>query len=141
MRIFENAGIPIKISEDIQKDIWSKMVWNVGFNAITAITGSMVSDVLSILESRRVIEMAMKETVEVAKGKGIKIADDIVEKTISKTLKTGAIKTSMLQDVENGRKTEIDSINGAIVRIGKEMGISVPVNETLYGIVKIIDKG
>ncbi|MBI3814954.1 MAG: 2-dehydropantoate 2-reductase [Nitrospinae bacterium] len=141
LRIFESAGVPIKLSEDINKDIWSKMVWNVGFNAITAITGSMVSDVLAVPESRKVVEMAMKETVDVAREKGIKITDDIVEKTISKTLKAGAIKTSMLQDIENGKKTEIDSINGAIVRMGREMGIPVPVNETLYGIVKIIDKG
>jgi 2-dehydropantoate 2-reductase len=139
LKLFERVGVTIKLSEDINKDIWSKMVWNVGFNAITAITGSMVSDVLSVPESRKIVEMAMKETVDVAKGKGIKITDDIVEKTISKTLKAGAIKTSMLQDRENGKRTEIDSINGAIVRMGKDMGIPVPVNETLYGTVKILE--
>ena len=116
------------------------MVWNTGFNAITALTGSLVSDVLSIPESRKIVEMAMKETVNVAKGRGIKLSEDIIEKTISKTLKAGEIKTSMLQDRENGRKMEIDSINGAIVRLGHEMNIQVPVNETLYGALKVINK-
>jgi len=140
LKIFERAKIPIKLSENIQKDIWAKMVWNTGFNAITALTGSLVSDVLSIPESRKIVEMAMKETVEVANKKGIKLSDDLVEKTISKTLKAGEIKTSMLQDRENGKVMEIDSINGAIVRLGHEMNIPVPVNETLYGALKVINK-
>ncbi|MBI3583905.1 MAG: 2-dehydropantoate 2-reductase [Nitrospinae bacterium] len=140
LNTFERAKIPIKISENIQKDIWAKMVWNAGFNAITALTGSLASDVLSIPESRKIVEMAMKETVEVANKKGIRLSDDLAEKTISKTLKTGEIKTSMLQDRENGKAMEIDSINGAIVRLGHEMNIPVPVNETLYGAIKIINK-
>ncbi|MBI5748427.1 MAG: 2-dehydropantoate 2-reductase [Nitrospinae bacterium] len=140
LKIFERAKIPIKISENIQKDIWAKMLWNTGFNAITALTGSLVSDVLSIPESRKIVEMTMKETVEVANKKGIRLSDDIVEKTVSKTLKAGEIKTSMLQDRENGKAMEIDSINGAIVRLGHEMNITVPVNETLYGALKVINK-
>ena len=140
LKIFERAKIPIKLSENIQKDIWAKMVWNTGFNAITALTGSLVSDVLSIPESRKIVEMAMKETVEVANKKGISLSDDLAEKTVSKTLKAGEIKTSMLQDRENGKAMEIDSINGAIVRLGHEMNIPVPVNETLYGALKVINK-
>ena len=140
LNAFERVKIPIKLSENIQKDIWAKMVWNTGFNAITALTGSLVSDVLSIPESRKIAEMAMKETVEVANEKGIKLSDDLVEKTISKTLKAGAIKTSMLQDRENGKIMEIDSLNGAIVRLGHKMNVSIPVNETLYGAIKVINK-
>ncbi len=140
LNIFERAKIPIKLSENIQKDIWAKMVWNTGFNAITALTGSLVSDVLSIPESRKIVEMAMKETVKVANKKGIRLSDDLAEKTISKTLKAGEIKTSMLQDRENGKALEIDSINGAIVRLGHDMNIPVPVNETLYGALKVINK-
>jgi 2-dehydropantoate 2-reductase len=138
-KIFEKAKIPIKLSDNIQKDIWSKMVWNTGFNAITALTGSLVSDVLSIPESKKIVEMAMGETVEVADKKGIRLSDDLIENTISRTSKAGEIKTSMLQDRENGKIMEIDSLNGAIVRLGREMNISVPVNETLYGAVKVIN--
>ena len=139
LRIFENAGIPIRLSENIQRDIWAKMVWNAGFNAITALTGSLVSDVLSIPESRKIVEMAMKETMEVANKKGIRLSDDLIEKTISKTLKAGDIKTSMLQDRESGKIMEIDLLNGTIVRLGHELNISVPVNETLYGAIKVIN--
>jgi 2-dehydropantoate 2-reductase len=116
------------------------MVWNVGFNAITAITCSMVSDLLSIPESRKVVAMAMREVVEVARGKGIKLSDDIVEKTITKTLKAKNIKTSMFQDREKGKRMEIDSLNGVIVRMGRELNIPVLVNETIYGIMKVINK-
>lgn len=138
-KIFEKAKIPVKQSENIQRDIWAKMVWNAGLNAVTALTGLAVSDILSVPESRMIVEKSMQETVNIAKAKGIKLADNLVEKTISKTLKAGGIKTSMLQDREKGKKMEIDSINGAIVRMGNEMNISVPVNETLYGLLKVID--
>ncbi len=135
-RTFEKAHIPCKISTDINKDIWSKMVWNVGFNAITAITGALVSEILANQGMRQTVEQSMLETINVAIKKGVLLSPDLIAKTISRTEKAGKIKTSMLQDIEKGKQTEIDFINGAIVKIGKEVGINTPVNEMLFGLVK-----
>jgi 2-dehydropantoate 2-reductase len=82
----------------------------------------------------------MNEAVNVAKSKGIFLKEDIVTSNILKTKQAGMIKTSMLQDMEKGKKCEIDAINGAITRFGKENGISVPVNETLHNLVTFISK-
>ena len=133
---FEKATIPCKISEDINKDIWSKMVWNVGFNAITAVTGALVSEILANQGTRQAVEQSMLETISAAKKKGVLLSTDLISKTIARTEKAGKIKTSMLQDVENGKRTEIDFINGIIAKIGKETGINTPVNEMLFGLVK-----
>ncbi len=133
---FEKADIPCKISADINKDIWSKMLWNVGFNAITAVTGALVSEILANQGTRQIVEQSMLETINVAKKKGVFLSTDLISNTIAKTKKAGKIKTSMLQDVEKGKQTEIDFINGTIIKIGKEVGINTPVNETLCGLVK-----
>ena len=133
---FEKAHIPCKISADINKDIWSKMVWNVGFNAITAITGALVSEILANQGTRQTVEQSMLETINVATKKGIVLSTDLILKTIARTEKAGKIKTSMLQDIEKDKQTEIDFINGAIVKMENEVGINTPVNETLFGLVK-----
>ena len=118
---FEKATIPCKISEDINKDIWSKMVWNVGFNAITAVTGALVSEILANQGTRQIVEQSMLETIRRGRRrKEFILSPDLISKTIARTEKAGKIKTSMLQDIEKGKQTEIDFINGAIVKIGNE---------------------
>jgi 2-dehydropantoate 2-reductase len=138
--IFEQAHIPCKIATDITKDIWSKMVWNVGFNAITAVTRALVSDILADEGTRHIVEQSMVETVRVAEKRGLLLSPDLISKTIARTEKAGKIKTSMLQDIERGKRTEIDFINGAVVQIGKESGVDTPVNETLYGLVRFLER-
>ncbi len=137
---FEKAHIPCKISADINKDIWSKMLWNVGFNAITAVTGALVSEILANQGTRQIVEQSMLETINVAKKKGVLLSPDLILKTITRTEKVGKIKTSMLQDIEKGKQTEIDFINGAIVKIGNDVDINTPVNETLCDLVKFLER-
>jgi 2-dehydropantoate 2-reductase len=81
----------------------------------------------------------MLETINVAKKKGVLLSPDLISKTISRTEKAGKIKTSMLQDVERHKRTEIDFINGAIVKIGNEVGINTPVNDTLCDLVRFLE--
>jgi 2-dehydropantoate 2-reductase len=138
--IFEKAHIPCKISTDITKDIWSKMVWNVGFNAITAVTRALASDILADHGTRQIVEQSMLETVRVAEKRGVLLSPDLISKTIARTEKAGKIKTSMLQDIERGKRTEIDFINGAVIEIGKESGFDTPVNETLCGLVRFLER-
>ncbi len=140
LKLFENAGIEAILSENIKKAMWQKMVWNCGFNAITALSGSSVSQLLSVAEARQVVKDAMDEVLSVAKGLGVALREDLPGKTITHTEKQGEIRTSMLVDLENGRKVEIEALNGAVSRLGKKLGMPTPVNDTLYAALKVINK-
>ena len=140
LKLFEDAGFEVALSENIKKAMWQKMVWNCGFNAITALSGSSVSQLLSVSEARQVVKDAMDEVLSVAKGLGVLLREDLPEKTIAHTEKQGEIRTSMLVDLENGRKVEIEALNGAVSRLGVKLGVPTPVNDTLYAALKVINK-
>ncbi|MGL4483453.1 MAG: ketopantoate reductase family protein [Anaerovoracaceae bacterium] len=126
------VGIETKISENVESLIWDKLIVNVGVNAITAlnnITNGEIPENPKLLEQ---LKSAVTEAAEVANAKGITLTHaDPIAHTIEVCKATGKNRSSMLQDVSAGRKTEIDMINGAIVREGKALGISTSVNEEL----------
>lgn len=138
--ILTKAGFETKISKDINSVIWSKLVINVGINALTAITRLKNGMLVQHDGTREVLRSAVQEAVKIVKRKKIKlIYDDPIQKVESVCKATGANVSSMLQDVLNGKRTEIDYINGAITRQGKSLGIQTPVNEVLTNLVKTIE--
>lgn len=140
LEVFKRAGIDSRLSNDIRKVMWQKMVWNCGFNAITALAGCTVGEALSVSETKRVIKAAMVETVNLARAAGIDLDEELPDKTIAHTEKQGEIRTSMLIDMESGRRLEIEALNGEVSKKGGRLGIPTPVNDTLYGIVKAINE-
>jgi 2-dehydropantoate 2-reductase len=131
------AGLPATLTKDISKVVWSKVLVNVGINAIGAITHLKNGELLLNPHLKHLMESAIREGLFVAEKVGLNLKDEnIVEKTFEIAEATAANKNSMLQDVEKGKKTEIDFINGAIARIGKRMGIPIPINDTLTSLVK-----
>ena len=139
-QLFRNAGLEVNLSENIRKIMWRKMVWNCGFNAVTALSGCTVREVLSVSETAGAVRGAMDEVVTVAKGLDVLLGEDLPDKTIAHTEKQGEIRTSMLVDLESGRRVEIDTLNGAVSRLGKKLGFSTPINDTLYGLLKAVNK-
>jgi 2-dehydropantoate 2-reductase len=138
--IFTKAGFVNKITKDIDSAIWSKLVINVGINALTAVTRLNNGKLVLHEESRALLRAAVQEAARVVKRKRIKLAyDDAIQKVESVAKATGLNVSSMLQDVLNRKRTEIDFINGAIVRQAKSLGIPAPVNEVLAGLVKTIE--
>ena len=138
--ILSKAGFETKISKDIDSVIWSKLIINVGINALTAITRLNNGKLIEYEESRALLRSAVQEAVKIVKRKRIKLAyDDPIQKAESVCKATGSNVSSMLQDVLNKKRTEIDFINGAIVRQGKSLGIPTPVNEALTNLVKTIE--
>lgn len=138
--VLEKAGFDTKISKDINSVIWSKLIINVGINALTAITRLNNGRLTEYEESRALLRSAVQEAAKIVKRKRIKLAyDDPIQKVESVCKATGTNISSMLQDVLNKKKTEIDFINGAIVRQGKSLGIPAPVNEVLTNLVKTIE--
>ncbi len=139
--ILTKAGFETKISRDIDSVIWGKLIINVGINALTAITKLNNGRLIEYEGSRSLLRSAVQEAVKVVKRKRVKIAyDDPIQKVESVAKATAANVSSMLQDVLNKKRTEIEFINGAIVRQGKALGIPTPVNEALTNLVKTIEE-
>lgn len=138
--ILTKAGFETKISRDIDSVVWGKLIINVGINALTAITRLNNGRLVEYEESRQLLRSAVQEAVRVVKRKRVKIAyDDPIQKVESVAKATSTNVSSMLQDVLNEKRTEIDFINGAIVRQGRALGIPTPVNEVLTNLVKTIE--
>ena len=138
--LLNKAGFETKVSKDIDSVIWSKLIINVGINALTAITRLNNGKLIEYEEARSILRSAVQEATRVVKRKRIKLAyDDPIQKAESVCKATAANVSSMLQDVLNKKRTEIDFINGAIVRQGKALGIATPVNEVLTNLVKTIE--
>jgi len=139
--ILTKAGFLTKISKDIDSVIWSKLVISVGINALTAITRLNNGKIIEYGEARELMRSSVQEAARVVKRKRVKLTyDDPIQKVESVCKATAANVSSMLQDVLNKKRTEIDFINGSIVRQGKALGIPTPVNDVLTGLVKTIEK-
>lgn len=138
--VFNKAKIKTNISSNIKGVVWSKLVMNAGINALTAVTRLKNGQLLQYDETADVLRAAVTEAVKVAKKKRIKlIYDDPLAKVEAICEATAGNLSSMLQDVLAKRRTEVDFINGVIVRQGKSAGVPTPVNFTLYNLVKTIE--
>jgi len=137
--VFQNAKLdPVSVSNNVMGLIWDKLLVNVGINPVTAITNLKNGEILDYPEILKLSVDAVEEAMKVADALGIRLeTPDAVEhfKDVSKV--TGENTSSMLSDVLNKRKTEIDNINGAIVREGARLGIETPMNALLTRLVGI----
>lgn len=139
--IFNKAGLETRISRDIKGLIWSKLIINVGINALTAITRLNNGRLVEFPGTRKILRDAVTEAVKVAKKKRIKlIYDDPLAKVEAVCEATAGNVSSMLQDVLKKKRTEIDFINAVIVREGQSLGIPTPVNSVLVDLVKTIEQ-
>lgn len=141
-KLFNDAKLgPVKISENVIGLIWDKLMANLGINAITALTGLKNGQILDYPEAEWIAVEAVKEGQRVAEAMGIKLnVEDPVEHFKEVARNTGANISSMLSDVLNKRKTEIDNINGAIVRLGQQYGVDTHVNNLLTKMVLLKEK-
>ncbi|MDD5409116.1 MAG: 2-dehydropantoate 2-reductase [Candidatus Omnitrophica bacterium] len=138
--VFNKAGLQTKLSRDIKGLAWSKLIINVGINALTAITRLPNGRLTEFEGTKRILRDAVTEATRIAKRKRIKlIYDDPLAKVEAVCESTSGNISSMLQDVLKKKRTEIDFINGVIVRLGQELGIAVPTNRLLVDLVKTIE--
>ncbi|NQT06623.1 MAG: 2-dehydropantoate 2-reductase [Candidatus Omnitrophica bacterium] len=139
-RILNKAGFQTKVSKDINSIMWSKLIINVGINALTALTRLNNGRLLDFDGTKDVMRRAVSEAVKVAKRKRVRLTyDDPIQKVELVCKATSKNISSMLQDVLRKKKTEIEFINGAIVRQGANYGIPTPVNSLLTNLVKTIE--
>ncbi|KOR25485.1 ketopantoate reductase family protein [Clostridium sp. FAM 1755] len=134
--ILKYSGFNVHICKDPIELIWNKLIINVGINAITSILKMRNGEILKQNAAKSIMKNAVTEAVMVANAKGFNFDEEEMIKIVEKVaLKTAENKSSMLQDVLNNKKTEIEVINGAIVREGIRFNIKTPVNETLTNLI------
>ena len=138
--LFENAGIKSIIQKDMIFALWHKFMCNVAENQIAAILKIPFGAWHCDEHANHLREMAMREVIAIANKKGIPLGEqDMVEQgeRLKKINKDG--RPSTLQDIEAGRKTEVDMFAGTVMRLGKEVGVATPVNEFMYHAIKVLE--
>lgn len=135
------SGFDAEVTESIEQRIWEKLLINVGINALTAIHDLANGRLLENPALVSTMRAATAEAEEVAKGHGIVLTGDSLARTIAVCHATAANISSMLQDVRRRKPTEIEAINGAIVRLAEVLGIEAPVNRSLTAQVKRLEQG
>ncbi len=140
--MFALAGVPCRVSDNIEGDLWVKMILNCAYNAMSALTRAKYGTLMRTLWTREVMERIIEECLAVASGAGVKMPKvNMVEAAVKLGEAMSQAVSSTAQDIAAGRMTEIDSLNGYIVRRGKELGIPVPANQTLHALVKLLELG
>ncbi len=138
--IFNKVGLDCKMSRDIKGLLWSKLIINVGINALSALTRLPNGKLIEYEGARRILRDAVTEGARIAKRKRIKLNfDDPLAKVEAVCEGTQGNLSSMLQDILKKKRTEVDFINGVIVRFGQELGIDVPANRFLLDLIKTIE--
>jgi 2-dehydropantoate 2-reductase len=137
-RALKDAGFRCHVSTHVRQEIWLKLLGNVVFNPISALTGATLEEIARHPDAAALVREAMVETRAVAERLGITIPITI-EQRIAAAESAGAHKTSMLQDVEAGRPTERDAVVGAVVELGERLGMSMPATRTLYACLSLLE--
>ena len=134
------AGIETVFTEDIKKPEWEKVILNAGLAPISAATGLTMKEVMDFSLLREMVENLLHESIDVARGVGIPLADNFFDHCLSYLGKGGYHKPSMLVDIEKGESTEIDFMNGRIAEYGDKLGLPVSYNRMITAVIKGLEK-
>jgi len=141
VQAFQEAGFNARMEEDVLSLIWGKLIINVGINALTALLRVKNGMLLESGFSLNIMRELVNEATLISKKRNIRLPyDNPFDKVCSVCKNTKDNISSMLQDVMKGRKTEIDAINGAIIRAGRELGIHTPFNSMLTFLIHAIEE-
>jgi len=138
--IFERTGVPCKVSHEIRRDLWTKMLMNCAYNAISALARSHYGTIAAHAGARELMRRVIEEAIAVARAEGVAL--DVAAMTTLAYSLGDAMKgahSSTSQDIERRKLTEIDSLNGYVVRHAAQLGIATPVNQTLYTLIKMLE--
>ena len=136
--LFSAASITTDVVADVLPVLWAKLIVNVGINAITALTGIKNGQLVDLDVTSDLSRAAVEEAVAVARAQSIPVREDAVSHVLEIAGATAANRSSMGQDVDKKRATEIDAINGYVVRAAERIGVSAPVNKTLTALIKTL---
>jgi 2-dehydropantoate 2-reductase len=142
--LFERASVGCRISNNIAGELWTKLTWNCALNAVSALGRAKYGQIAASADARKVVETLVYEVLAVAKAADVHppgFEDPQVALAGSFKIATQMAEalSSTAQDMNRGKRTEIDSLNGYISRRGAELGVPTPVNHALYTLVKLVE--
>jgi 2-dehydropantoate 2-reductase len=138
---FTRAGVPCRTSDNIEGELWVKLIMNCAGNAVTALGRASYGRAARHEGAREVIAATAAEAIAVARAAGVKLpAGDFVAAGLKLAETLGEATSSTAQDIARGRHTEIASLNGYIARRGAALGVATPVNHTLFALVKLLEE-
>jgi 2-dehydropantoate 2-reductase len=143
--IFTRAGIPCRITENIEGELWIKMLCNCALNAISALGNARYGQIAENSDGWQLMGRVVEEVLAVARAAHVELPNIVdTDAGMAATMQiatqmTGAF-SSTAQDLQRGRLTEIDSLNGYIARRGAELGVNVPINHALFTLVKLAEQ-
>jgi 2-dehydropantoate 2-reductase len=140
--LFSRANIPCRISDNIEGELWTKLIWNCALNAVSALGHAKYGQIAGSPDAWKVVETAVYEVLAVARAANIHppgLADP--QAALAGALKIATqmaeALSSTAQDMDRGKRTEIESLNGYVSRRGAQLGVPTPVNQALYALVKL----
>lgn len=138
--LFEQAGIPHEVPTNMLRAHWAKFMLNAGINQASAVLRAPYGWFQHNAHARALMVAAMQEVVTLSLSAGINLGQEDLDRALAiiDTLAPDA-KTSMLQDVEAGRETEVDIFAGAVIELGRRHGVPTPVNQTLFDMIKAME--
>jgi 2-dehydropantoate 2-reductase len=143
--VFERAGIPCRISENIEGELWVKLLRNCALNAISALGHARYGEIAQNANAKQLMQNVVDEVLAVARGArvvmpGVHDRESGMVAAMELATQMSAALSSTAQDLNRGRPTEIDALNGYISRRGAELGVPVPVNHALFTLVKLAEQ-
>jgi 2-dehydropantoate 2-reductase len=139
--VFSRAGVPCRVSDNVEGELWVKLIINCGYNAISALSRARYGRMAASPWVRDVMRHVVAEAVAVAHACGVTLpVADPFELTRKLADSMPETLSSTAQDLARGRRTEIDALNGHVARRGAERGVPTPVNLTLHALVKLLEE-
>lgn len=137
-KFFKQNNINYEVAEDIKSALWQKLMLNIIANQLSAVTRKTFGEMNSLPYIDELLKNILREVIETAEKEGVKNPKGLAQKTVETFHNMAPYgKTSMLQDVENGKKTEIDAFAGYLVSLGKKYGIKTPYSDLFYYLLSL----
>lgn len=142
--LFSRAGVPCRISENMDGELWTKLIWNCALNAVSALGRAKYGQIAASADARKVVETVVDEVLAVARAAnihppGLEDPQTAIAGAFKIATQMAEALSSTAQDMNRGKRTEIDSLNGYISRRGAELDVPTPVNHALYALVKLAE--
>jgi 2-dehydropantoate 2-reductase len=132
-RVFERAGVNAEIPSDIHKALWQKFLLVTSFGGVGAVTRAPIGIIRTIPETRRFLEQCMQEVLALARARQVALADTVVADTMTVVDSLAARGTTSLQrDIMDGKPSELEFWNGAVVRLARDVEVATPLHEFIY---------
>lgn len=142
VELFASAQVPVRISQDVMADLWSKLLINCVLNAISGLAHTSYGKLAAVAAIQTTQDALLREVIAVARADGTPLDEAAAVHAVATICQTMAgQQSSTAQDMARGKPSEIEHLNGFVVRRGQALGVPTPVNQAMYALVKLIESG